>query len=82
MKNAKTGNNYVTKSEFRKAIDEINETLRIIKTSVLNMERRMTYYSDMFEINKGSDTKLAKRVNIIEKHVGITTNDDLLVSGY
>ena len=82
MKNLRIENGYVTKKEFRTVTDRIIEKLNVLTKSVLNMERQMGIYSDMFKTNKWDNGKLAKRLNRVEKHVGIKPEEDLLVSGY
>jgi hypothetical protein len=96
MKNLRVENEYVTKKECSTSMGEIKEMLQVIKrsvlnlerqmkpikVSVLNMERQMGIYADMFKTNKWDNLKLAKRVNIVEKHTGIKPEEDLLVSGY
>jgi len=85
MKNLRVENEYVTKKEFRAVTDKIMEKLNmlnVLKSSVLNIERQMGIYYDMFKDNKLNNGKLAKRLNIVEKHIGIKPEEDLLVSGY
>jgi len=67
-------NDYVTRSE-------LTETLSTIKRSVINIEAKINIYSDMYQDNKWNNTKLANRVNRIEKHIGVTPPEEFLISG-
>lgn len=77
-------NDYVTKKEFSPVAKEVKEIRRILnpmRISILNMEAKMNMYSDMYEINNWNNTKLANRVNKLEKHTGITPSEEFLISG-
>jgi len=67
-------NDYVTRND-------LTEALRTIKRSVINIETKINIYSDMYENNKWNNTKLANRVNRIEKRIGVTPPEEFLISG-
>jgi len=67
--------------ETTKEVKEIRRILNPMRISILNMEAKMNMYSDMYEINNWNNTKLANRVNRIEKHIGVTPSEEFLISG-
>ncbi len=66
---------------LKEDVKVLKEDVSVLKGSVLNIEKKINIYSDMYEVNKWNSEKLANRVNKLEKHSGITPPQEFLVSG-
>ncbi len=66
---------------LKEDVKVLKKDVSILKKSVLNIENKINIYSDMYEINRWNADKLANKVNVLEKHNGITPPQELLISG-
>lgn len=61
-------------------LEEHSESLESLKSSVINIEATNVVYGDMYKINKGDAKKLEKRVEALEKNLGIDPPPELAIA--